>query len=421
MIRWEPESDSEEDYSTENYDLESDYYESDTSQYDDSESEHYESDTSHFDDLESDSYDSNAASPASRYSETQSSDFLQSFMTDIVYPSLPINCTSVWEMQETIEAPTRIWDSFEVYQSKYLFRKLDDLRCVKGIDHMRKLRFKRMFVYDDYDGSKSSDPFISLPPHVQSIVEPHQECKIVKESRIERINRTDDLLIIYVNARGLKNNFASFKYLVDHSHPHVVCVSETNNPDPEEVHLPGYYCDEFTESNRKSRGCSGGVMIYVQNNLNYRRMKKSFELANSETAWIELKSHGSESQNIVVGVVYRHPKPKKEDITDFQWDLSTFLRNHIAKKKAVYILGDINIDLLQHSHKFIEYCEALADQNFKLLITKPTRVEKRAETLIDHIYARDSKRAESGIISFDREDMRSPLRAFDHFPVYCKI
>ena len=44
-------------------------------------------------------------------------------------------------------------------------------------------------------------------------------------------------------------------------------------------------------------------MIYVHTNLNYYRIRKDVKLANSETAGIELKSRGSDSQIIVIGVV----------------------------------------------------------------------------------------------------------------------
>ena len=398
----------------------SDDEEDDSIETNDSELDYYESDTSHYDDSESDFYDSNATSPAPHYSETQSLDFSQSYMTDIVYPSLPINCTSVWEMQETIEAPTRIWDSFKVYRSKYLFRKLDDLCCVKGIGNTIKLRFKRMFVYDDYDYSVSDDPYISLPPHVQRIVGSDQECKTLNMHKVKDIKSADRLLILHVNVRSLEKNFANFEYLIDCTCPHVVCVTETNNPDPAEVQLSGYNC-EFTHSTKKGRGCQGGVMIYVQNNLNYKLIGEGFKLANSETAWIELESHGSESLHIIIGVVYRHPKQKKSAITTFQRNLNSLLSSNAFQEQAVYVLGDINIDLLQHSHKFIEYCEKLADQKFKLLITKPTRVKNQSSTLIDHIYARDSKSAESGIVTFDKENTSSFSCDFDHFPIYCNL
>ena len=428
-------SDYEKDYSDETDDSESDYYDSSATQYDDSVSDiDVWLNTTNRDSFNTiqcyPSYsqgdlENNPGGFVFNYFKDQNLEYTckETYLTKIIglNPNLPINCFSVWEMQKTIRASQRIWDSFKAYRHKYLFRKLNDLCCVKGISHTIKLRFKHMFVYDNYNYSVSDDPY-SLPPHVQSIVDFDQECKTLNERKIESIVTTDNLFIFHINARGLKKNFENFKYLIDHSHPDVVCVTETNNPDPKNVCLL-HYSYKFAHSTKKGRGCKGGVMIYVKNNLNYKHVMENIELPNSETIWIELESRCDLGlPNIIIGVVYRHPKPNKiSNIDAFQRSLTSFFQYNIGEEKAVYILGDINIDLLDHSHKFIKYCENLADHKFKLLITKPTRVKNQAATLIDHIYARDIETAESGIIEFDNENSSSSLRVFDHFPIYCKI
>ena len=174
-----------------------------------------------------------------------------------IYPKLPINRDPVPEMQKTIKASTSVWSSLESCRSKHMFRKQNDLCSVKGIGSITAQRFRHMFVHNNrnYRAYNPSDPFISLPPHVRSMVDRHQVCKIVNESSI---TSAGGLLVLHVNARGLEKHFESFKCLVYHTRPHVVCVTETNDPDLKDVKLYDYKC-EFTHSNKKGQGCKGGL------------------------------------------------------------------------------------------------------------------------------------------------------------------
>ena len=59
-----------------------------------------------------------------------------------------------------------------------------------------------------------------------------------------------------------------------------------------------------------------------------------------------------------------------------------------SKSKLCYILGDMNYNLInidKHSPTN-EYYNTLTTASFKPLITKPTRITARNETLIDHIW-----------------------------------
>ena len=81
----------------------------------------------------------------------------------------------------------------------------------------------------------------------------------------------------------------------------------------------------------------------------------------------------------------------------------------------MYIVGDINIDLLKyHSHQ--QQTERYLDMIYSLdllpVITKPTRITSHTATLIDHIYTNTVSRLTSGIVTVDISD---------HFPVFCIV
>ena len=75
------------------------------------------------------------------------------------------------------------------------------------------------------------------------------------------------------------------------------------------------------------------------------KIYKKFEL---ESTFIEIIN--PRKSNIIVGVIYKHPKM---DVTDFN---NNFLNNLLKKinqeQKKVFLLGDFNVDLMHYNeHK----------------------------------------------------------------------
>ena len=78
----------------------------------------------------------------------------------------------------------------------------------------------------------------------------------------------------------------------------------------------------------------------------------------------------------------------------------------------------MNVNLLSSEKKIQDYCDNLIQCGCKLLINKPTRVDRTrtsTQTLIDHIYTNDQiwEGSESGIIE--------TRNISDHYSVYCII
>ena len=113
----------------------------------------------------------------------------------------------------------------------------------------------------------------------------------------------------------------------------------------------------------------------------------------------------------MIGCIYKHPPANVEDFT-LKFD--EFLNKLNPSKCDMYIMGDMNIDLLKyHSHQQTErYLDMIYSLDLLPVITKPTRITSHTATLIDHIYTNTVSRLTSVIVTLDISD---------HFPVFCIV
>ena len=161
----------------------------------------------------------------------------------------------------------------------------------------------------------------------------------------------------------------------------VIGVSETkitnsNLPLDINLNIPGFSF-EYVPTPLSS----GGVGMYINNNLNYTVLEKTSS-EDFQALWIEICF--SNKKNIICGAIYRQHRCPKEFLTYFDQALQTYS----SKRKTLFVLGDFNIDLLK-----IDKCNY--SQNFLLslqscylfpTIDKPTRIYNNSATLIDNIF-----------------------------------
>ena len=132
-------------------------------------------------------------------------------------------------------------------------------------------------------------------------------------------------------------------------------------------------------------------------------------LQDCEDLWLEVECNTS---NLIVAVVYRHPK---QDISPFHDKLCRNL-NELENNNEKYILsGDINIDTLSvqttGASKIKNYVDDLISSGCKLLINIPTRFADNCKSsLLDHIYTNlTNKNNQSGVCIFEISD---------HLPIF---
>ena len=141
-------------------------------------------------------------------------------------------------------------------------------------------------------------------------------------------------------------------------------------------------------------------LLYIANHLSYKcrndlNIYKKNEL---ESTFIEIVN--PKKSNILVGVIYRHPY------------LSKLLQNISKEQKSIFLLGDLNVNLLNYNehNQTNEFLHFLASNSFVPLILQPTRIISHSNTLIDNIFS----------IFIDRDIISGNLTATisDHLPQF---
>ena len=160
---------------------------------------------------------------------------------------------------------------------------------------------------------------------------------------------------------------------------------------------------------RKDRVCSGGILIYVEQHLNYRRIPE-LELPSIEAIFIKLQfSNG----NILVGFIYRPPNNNLVNYSEWPLIMDNLLDKVNNTCNKVILLGDFNIDLLPTAVEKTSWINTFQSYYLNQLIDEPTRITSHSKTLLDHIYvSEDVNVSKSGLLSW---------AISDHNPIYITI
>lgn len=128
---------------------------------------------------------------------------------------------------------------------------------------------------------------------------------------------------------------------------------------------------------RKDQGKGGGVCIYARSDFNVKEITTN----NSgdvgvEDLWIVVQHRKMPS--FIVGAIYRHPHAPQDS---FDYLQETF-RYMSLKAKPLFILGDINEDLLNGNNRLYGI---IRNNKLTQIIEQPTRITNTSATLIDVI------------------------------------
>ena len=192
-----------------------------------------------------------------------------------------------------------------------------------------------------------------------------------------------------INIRSLANtkNFAKLQVFLENLcfSPSVIAINETflrdNNFGPH-YDLKNY---EFLSNCRKKhRG--GGVGIYVHESVNFE-IREDLTIMEDKifvSLFIEIKGA---DRNFIHGTIYRSPNSDNDANNIFQEYLKKCLAKLKKSKKACFIQGDLNFNLIEVSDKYTEsFTDIMFDNSFYPHINIPTRITATSATCIDHIY-----------------------------------
>ena len=140
----------------------------------------------------------------------------------------------------------------------------------------------------------------------------------------------------------------------------------------------------------------GGVCIYLRNSINYK-IRSDLIPPKLETVCLQImKPH---SKPFIVTTIYRPPNAPAEFFDHFE----KLIKQIDNENKEIYILGDLNCNLLEEKAYFNAPTNKLNSlyelYQLSQLIKEPTRITMKSSSLIDHVVTNTPEKiSHSGVI-----------------------
>ena len=205
-----------------------------------------------------------------------------------------------------------------------------------------------------------------------------------------QISTHGKLQLGHINAQSLMSSdkIDSVRLLLREQLLDCLCISETwataDAPGNGILLFPGFRVhrqDRQTPRRGRRTIRGGGVAILLREGLSAIRLKTTSNPAGRlETLWLSIAGRGARSA--VVGVIYRPPDAPPADSLA---DLRDQLEDIISLNKPLFLLGDLNLDMLNADKPGVQqYVTMLHDMGLDQLIRQPTH-PAATPTLIDHV------------------------------------
>ena len=235
--------------------------------------------------------------------------------------------------------------------------------------------------------------------------------------------------ILSHNVQGINSKFNNFKEFLSNLKSQNFCfniigLQEIHSViDKDCLNIDGYH-DFICKTRSLSRG--GGIGFYISSDIKVKVLDdiSIFHEKIFESLFLELQF--SDNSKLIVGNVYRSPSPVPNLTYAEQLNMFTEIMSNVITKlsdynQKVYIIGDLNIDLLQFKahRKTNEFIDSMFSSGYLQIINHPTRVAHHANnssaTLIDHIWTnRNLDFYNCGIITTHISDHFAPFCFIDH-------
>ena len=239
--------------------------------------------------------------------------------------------------------------------------------------------------YNSTNSYRDCDLFniLNEPSHLQT--SNYYTVDQIKDLNYEK----SDLNILHINIRSLvskKDNLCSLMKNLENENYSIdvilVCETFMNDNNHSMCNIDGYNMECKYRKNKSQ----GGVAIYISEKLNYTNRPEIgiFLEGTIESNFIEIQT-GKNSQNIVIGEIYRVPGTSEKLFLE---EYSKILKTLAAEKVDIIIGTDQNMDLLKlETNENVAKLFDICLENFMLpTITKPTRITRTNASLIDNIY-----------------------------------
>ena len=285
----------------------------------------------------------------------------------------------------------------------------------------------REIIYD-YSCRESSDILKNIDPDTNNInVTNNDSCKYFFPSQFPK-SQSSQFSFFHLNIRSIRNNFdklklllATTKHLFD-----IIVLSETwlDDGDNTDVYDIDGYSTIFQNRPDRERG---GVCIYVNNFCYDFQLLPSLSFRDTYNNILsiklfpkyqhDMKKRKQKGRQKIFTACYRSPDANNKS---FITNLTTILNNIFKTKKASYITGDMNYNIINvnHHHPTQEYHTLLTSHMYHQVISKPTRITDNTATLIDHIWHNDTS---TGCTTLNNTPGIIYSDISDHLPIFLNI
>ena len=216
------------------------------------------------------------------------------------------------------------------------------------------------------------------------------------------------LKIAHLNIRSLRNtsHLIETKELVKSHKIDVLTMSETwlnSSVTNGEIAIDDYKI--FRQDRLHKKG--GGVCAFVKKVLKVTIINELTNISESNFQQLWIKLQNKKMKTIIICVIYRPPDCPLNCIQD---DLGQNYVRALSMNKPIFILGDMNCNLLKDCPEKRAITDLCNDLNLKQIIKEPTRITDTSQSLIDVILvSTEAVVLESGVLD---------SAISDHFPIY---
>lgn len=183
---------------------------------------------------------------------------------------------------------------------------------------------------------------------------------------------------MYFNAQGLTSNINQLKIAITNVYPKIILLSETHLTEDisdGEINICNY---NLYRTNSTSRH-TGGVAIYINNQIQVLRIEKSVVERNAWFLAIKIKWY---DLCVIVACVYHSPNSCHNT---FIHKIDEWLQSVNEKNEKIILIGDMNINWYANTSNKKKLHDCIYDNNMCQLVESFTRVNNNdTRTLIDY-------------------------------------
>ena len=147
----------------------------------------------------------------------------------------------------------------------------------------------------------------------------------------------------------------------------------------------------------------------------YFKLPKNKHFNNNYEECLNIEIVRKTSKNVIISCIYK-PRPPGGDTHKFLGEMKDHIIKNKFQEKPLFRLGDLNmnsLDCSRNTHVRGIFTFVFQNDIFPV-ISRPTRVTKSRETVIDHILTKT-------IVDSHIQNVTIKTYASDHFAVFCLI